>query len=227
MRRAAEKLEFVAGSLHVTNARVLEHMRRILPNIESHSFYKQAVLAQEQVYGLAESLHPSAWRNRGLPAALNETIARALAEAGIDYTCDIGGRGFMSMEAGVHSAIYRMACEAIVHISSQRMCSRITLRVRAGQTSGRHWVVIRVEGILDVNDVANAVYFGDHRRDLAAKLGANLISVQEMRTHAQAFDGDLHVRSTAERVMVSALLHSHAAEMQNQKASAPLRLWVN
>ena len=87
--------------------------------------------------------------------------------------------------------------------------------------------MIRVEGILDENDVANAVYFGDQRRDLAAKLGANLISVQEMRTHAQAFDGDLHVRSTAQRVMVSALLHSHAAEMQKQKASAPLRLWVN
>lgn len=227
MRRAAERLEFVAGSLHITNARVLEHMRRILPNIETHSFYKQAITAQEQVYRLAESLHPSAWRDRGLPAALNETVARALAEAGLTYSCEISGRGFMSMEPGVHAAIYRMACEAIAHVASQLMCSRIKLFVRAGQTNGRSWVVVRVEGLMDENEVANAVYFSEHRRNLAAKLGTNLIGVEEMRTHALAFDGQIHARSTPSGVMVTALLHSHAAEVQKKKASAPLRLWVN
>jgi two-component system, NarL family, sensor histidine kinase FusK len=75
--------------------------------------------------------------------------------------------------------------------------------------------------------VANAVYFSEHRRDLATKLGANLTSVDEMRTHAQTFDGELHVRSTARRMMVTILLHSRTAEAQKEKASAPLRLWVN
>lgn len=227
MRSAAERLEYVAGSLHITNARILENMRRIIPNIETHGFYKQAITAQEQVYRLSESLHPSAWRERGLPAALNETIARALDEAGIAYSCEISGRGFMWLEPTLHSAIYRTACEAIVYVSTQRMCSRIKLRLRAGETRGHRWVVVRIEGLLEDNEVANAVYFKERRRDLAAKLGTNLFGLDEMRTHAQAFDGELHVRSTAEQLRVTALLHSHSAEVQKEKVSAPLRLWVN
>lgn len=223
MRRAAERLEFLAGSLHITNARVLEHVRRILPNVESHGFYKQAVAAQEQIYRLAESLHPSAWRDRGLPAALTETIARALDEAGMAYSCEISGRGFTSLEPSVHAAIYRAACEAVAHISSKLMCSHIKLRVRAGYTNGRRWVVVRAEGLLDENEVANAVYFSEQRRDLATKLGANLISIEEMRTHTQAFGGELHVRSSTRRLMVTALLHSYAAEAQKERTLATLR----
>lgn len=227
MRRTAERLEFVAGTLHVTNRQVLEHMRRVLPNIESHSFYKRAVMAHEQVYKLAESLHPSAWRDRGLPAALNETIARALDEAGISYRCEIAGRGFTSLESSVHSALYRTACEAIVHVTSNLSCSRVKLTVRAGETNQRRWVVVRVEGFLDSNEIANAVYFSEHRRDLATKLGANLTSVEEMRAHSNAFDGKLHVRSTEERTTVTALLHSQIAGAQKKNVPAPLQLWVN
>jgi two-component system, NarL family, sensor histidine kinase FusK len=227
MRRAAERLEFVAGSMHVANSQTLEHMRRVLPNIESHAFYKQAVKAHEQVYQLAESLHPSAWRDRGLPAALSETLARALDEAGLSYQCEISGRGFMFLEAGVHSAIYRTACEGIVYVTSDISCSSVKLIVRAGETNHRRWVVVRVEGYLDNNDVAKGVYFGEHRRDLATKLGAHLASVTEMRAHAQAFDGVLHLRSDAHRMAVTTLLHSQSEGVRKQKASEPLRLWVN
>jgi two-component system, NarL family, sensor histidine kinase FusK len=227
MRSAAERLEFVAGSLHVANSRVLEHMRRIMPNIESHGFFKQAVQAHEQVYKLAESLHPSAWRDRGLPAALNETIARALDEAGIAYTCEIGGRGFTFLERSVHAAIYRSACEAIVYIASNLTCSRVKLTVRAGITKRRHWVIVRADGFLDENEVATAVYYNQQRKDLSMKLGTSLIGVEEMRSHTKAFGGALHVRSSYRRIMVSALLHSHATEVQKEKVSAPLRLWVN
>ncbi|GAB2576289.1 hypothetical protein ISP15_16265 [Dyella jejuensis] len=227
MRRAAEQLEFVAGSLHITHARVLDHMRRIIPNVETHGFYKQSVRAQEQVYRVAESLHPSVWRDRGLPAALNETIARTLDEAGMGYRCEISGRGFMWLDSAIHSSIYRVACEAIVFICSQRMCSRVMLRVRAGKTRGRCWVVVRVEGYLEHNQVANAVYFRGHRRELAAKLGTHLVGADEMRTHVKAFGGELHVRSTVDRMTVTALLHSNVAEMQKERVSAPLRLWVS
>lgn len=227
MRRAAERLEYVAGSLHVANSRVIEHVRRIVPSIESHAYYKQAAIAHEQVYSLAESLHPAAWRDRGIPAALNETIGRALDEAGMAYSCEIGGRGFMSLEPGVLTAIYRTACEAVVYVASDLTCNRVKLCVRAALTNGRRWAVVRVEGILDENAVANAVYFTEHRRDLAMKLGTNLVSIGEMRAHTQVFDGELHVRSTDRRVIVTALLHSHVEEAQRDKASAPLRLWVN
>lgn len=227
MRRAAERLEFVAGSLHIANSQTLQHMRRILPNIETHAFYKQAVKAHEQVYMLAESLHPSAWRDRGLPAALNETLARALDEAGLSYRCEIGGRGFMFLESAVHTAIYRTACESIVYVTSDITCSGVKLIVRAGETNGRRWVVVRVEGYLDANGVAKGVYFSGPRRELAVKLGTNMSDVQDMRAHARTFDGVLHVRSSAERVIVTTLLHSQSIGVQKQKDSEPLRLWVD
>jgi hypothetical protein len=227
MRQAAEKLEFVAGSLHIANSQVLQHMRRLLPEIEKHGFFRLAVKAHEQVYELAESLHPQAWRDRGLPAALNETLARALDEAGVSYRCEISGRGFLSLEAGLHTAIYRTACESIVYVTSNLTCSSVKLVVRAGETNKRRWVAVRVVGNLDANDVARSVYFRERRRDIAAKLGANLNSVGEMRAHAQAFDGALHVRSSEYSLMVTALLHSNSAGVQKEKQSAPLRLWVN
>ncbi|MBM7126559.1 MASE1 domain-containing protein [Dyella flava] len=227
MRRAAEKLEFVAGSLHIANNRVLDHMRRIVPNIESHAFYKQAMVAHEQVYQLAESLHPSAWRDRGVPAALNETVARALDEAGIAYSCHIGGRGFTLLESSVMTAIYRTACEAITHVTSHLTCSRVRLEVRAGETNKHRWAVIRVDGLMDHDDVARSVYYSEQRRDLGVKLGAHLASIEEMRSQAQVFGGQVHVRATSKHLRVTALLHSQAAEVRQQKASAPLRLWVN
>lgn len=227
MRRAAERLEFVAGSMHIATSQTLQHMRRILPNIESHAFYKQAVKAHEQVYLLAESLHPSAWRERGLPAALNETLARALDEAGLAYQCEISGRGFMFLEPAIHSAIYRTACEGIVYVTSDITCSKVKLIVRAGETNKRRWVVVRVEGSLDANDVAKGIYYGEHRRDLAVKLGTNMTDIKEMRAHARAFDGDLHVRSVDNRTVVTTLLHSRSVEVQKHQAPEPLRLWVS
>jgi two-component system, NarL family, sensor histidine kinase FusK len=227
MRRAAERLEFVAGGLHVASSQVLHNMQRIMPNIETHGFYKQAIRAHEQVYLLAESLHPSAWRDRGLPAALNETLARALDEAGLQYSCEIGGRGFMFLESAVHSAIYRAACESIVYVTSDITCSRVKLTVRAGETNERRWVAVRVEGYLDTNDVAKGIYFGEPRRDLAVKLGADASTIKEMRAHARTFDGELHVRSDSERMVVTSLLHSQSPGVQKQKAPEPLRLWVN
>jgi hypothetical protein len=227
MRRAAERLEFVAGALHIANSQTLQHMRRILPNIETHAFYKQAVKAHEQVYMLAESLHPSAWRDRGLPAALNETLARALDEAGLSYRCEISGRGFMFLESAVHTAIYRTACESIVYVTSDITCSSVKLIVRAGETNHRRWVVVRVEGHLDKNGVAKSVYFGEPRRELALKLGTSLSDVQGMRAHARTFDGVLHVRASVGRVAVTTLLHSQSVGVQKQKDSQPLRLWVD
>jgi glucose-6-phosphate-specific signal transduction histidine kinase len=225
MRQTSQQLEFIAGNLHLTHSRVLEHMRRILPNVESQGFYKQAVSAQNQVYRLAETLHPIAWRERGLPAALNETIARALDEAGIAYSCHITGRGLSQLEAAVLTATYRMACEAIVHACSRLSCTRVRLVLRGGLTGGKRWVVLRVEGIVEP-DGSNPDDVSEERRRLASKLGASGFDVSEMRSHVRIFDGDLHLRPSKDRTRITALLHDSAKEARRFKSSAPLRLVV-
>jgi two-component system, NarL family, sensor histidine kinase FusK len=227
MRQTAQALEYLAGTLHVTNGRLLEQMRRIVPNIESHAFYKQAMATQNQVYQLAESMHPVAWRERGLPAALNETVARALDEAGIAYRCEITGRGFTRLAPAVLTATYRAVCEAVVYVSSRLACTRVKLVLRGGETNGKRWVVLRVEGSLDENGVANAVYLSEERQRLATKLGASALDVAEMRDHVRIFDGVLHTRMPRNKLQVTALLLDAAREVQSSKpVSTPMRLWV-
>jgi glucose-6-phosphate-specific signal transduction histidine kinase len=228
MRQTSQALEYLAGTLHITNGRLLEHMRRIVPNIESHAFYKQTIASQDQVYRLAESMHPVAWRERGLPAALNETVARALDEADIAYRCEIDGRGFSRLAPAVLTATYRTACEAIVYVTSRLACTRVNLVLRGGETRGKRWVVLRVEGILEETSVASAVYHSEQRKRLAAKLGASNLDVPEIRDHVSIFDGLLHVRMPAGRLRLTVLLHDAVQEESGLdfRPAPPLRLWV-
>jgi len=228
MRQTSQALEYLAGTLHITNSRLLEQMRRIVPNIESHAFYKQTLNAQSQVYRLAESMHPVAWRERGLPAALNETVARALDEAGIAYRCEISGRGFSRLAPAVLTATYRTACEAVVYVTSRLACTRVNLLLRGGETNGKRWIVLRVEGVLEETGVASAVYHSEERKRLAAKLGASMLDIPEMRDHVRVFDGMFHVRMPTDRLRLTALLHDAIREEQGEIArlAPPLRLWV-
>lgn len=226
LKRTAAKLESIAGSLHITNGQVLDHMRRLVPNIASHNFYKQAVAAHQQVYQLAESLHPVAWRERGLPAALNETIARALDEAGISYRCEIIGRGFADLESSILSAAYRTACESIVYVCDKLSCSKIRLTLRGGKTRRNHWIVVRIEGHFDDEEVAKAVLYSRERRDLAAKLGTNASTLDEMRSHVGVFGGLLRMHVTGSTMRITALMHGEAKVARRQDAPTPLRLWV-
>lgn len=228
MRQTSQALEYLASSLHITNSRLLEQMRRIVPNIESHAFYKQALSTQSQVYRLAESMHPVAWRERGLPAALNETIARALDEAGIAYRCVISGRGFSRLAPSVLTATYRTACEAVVYVTSRLACTRVNLVLRGGETNGKRWIILRVEGVLENTGVASAVYHSEERKRLAAKLGASMLDIPEMRDHVRIFDGLFHVRMPTDRMQLTALLHDVVSEEQRDvsRIAPPLRLWV-
>ena len=229
MRQTSQALEYLAGTLHITNSRLLEQMRRIVPNIESHAFYKQALSTQSQVYRLAESMHPVAWRERGLPAALNETVARALDEAGIAYRCEISGRGFSRLAPAVLTATYRTACEAVVYVTSRLACTRVNLILRGGETNGKRWIVLRAEGFLEETSVASAVYHSEERKRLAAKLGTSMLDVPEMRDHVRIFDGLLHVRMPVDRLQLTALVHDTVLEEEQKEISRlapPLRLWV-
>lgn len=228
MRQTSQALEYLAGTLHITNSRLLEQMRRIVPNIESHAFYKQALNTQHQVYRLAESMHPVAWRERGLPAALNETVARALDEAGIAYRCEISGRGFSRLAPAVLTTTYRTACEAVVYVTSRLACTRVNLILRGGETNGRRWIALRIEGVLEETGVASAVYHAEERKRLAAKLGTSMLDIPEMRDQVRIFDGLLHVRMPANRLQLTALLHDAIREEQGEIArlAPPLRLWV-
>jgi two-component system, NarL family, sensor histidine kinase FusK len=227
MRQTSQVLDQAAEVMQFTNSRIFDQMRRFTPQIEQHAYYRQAVATQHQLKRLAESMHPSAWRERGLPAAMQETIARALDEAGISYHCEIKGRGFSRLTPTVLSATYRAACEQVVLISERLTCTRIHLVLRGGETHGTRWVVIRVEGHCDDAGVARAVYHSEKRQRIATLLGAMNMSVDDLREHAKLFDGELHQRGSRDQLRISVLLHdSNTKAREHHRAPAPLRLWV-
>lgn len=168
-----------------------------------------------------------AWRERGLPAALNDTIGGALDEAGIAYSCKIVGRGFTRVHPAVLSAAYRAACEAIIYISTRVACSSVQLTLRGGETNDARWVFVGVEGFIDEMKVAHAILNTKDRQRLAAKLGASGLDLGELRDHARLFDGEVHHRSGHQRFRITVLLHdTQKTGRRRDRTSAAGRLWV-
>ena len=116
----------------------------------------------------------------------------------------------------------------MVYENTRMACTRVNLILRGGETNGRRWVVLRAEGVLEETGVASAVYHSDERKRLAAKLGASMLDIPEMRDHVRIFDGLLHIRMPADRLQLTAFLHDVAHEEQREmpRLAPPVRLWV-
>jgi signal transduction histidine kinase len=180
---------------------------------------------QNQVYQLAESMHPMAWRERGLPAALRETIGRSLDEAGVAYRFELKGRGLSQLSPGVHAALYRLACEAAVYVFAQQACSTITITLRGGFNHGQRWATLRVEGKTQHGDT---IELPPQRKQqsqlLASKLGASRLGVIAMRDYARLYNGELHTFTEANAFRVTALMHDVTQRVQEPLAAPPASL---
>lgn len=227
-KQLSTKLEHLALRLHVTNHRVLHTLRSGLLGADAEQYAKQALAAPEQVYALAESLHPAVWRERGLPAALSQTIGRVLDEASIEYRCLITGRGYIRMTQDTLSAAYRSACEAVVCVTSRLACSGVQLTLRAGETPRRRWLMLVVEGHQNTHRMATAVVRKNEREHIASKLGAGSFTVSQLAELTRLFGGRLHHRLWDQRERITILIHDAAPDKKEAgRRPEPLRLWVS
>jgi hypothetical protein len=82
--------------------------------------------------------------------------------------------------------------------------------------------------VLEETGVANAVYHSDERKRLAAKLGASMLDIPEMRDHVRIFEGLFHVRMFTNKLQLTAFLHdvTHEEQREISRLAPPLRLWV-
>jgi hypothetical protein len=225
-RQTAQAIEHILTELHLADAR-WEQLNRLVRNVDDEPLYQRSLDAQLQLAHLAESLHPIAWRARGLPAALQKTIGDVLHKAGISYQCNITGRGFTNTHPVVLAAVYRAACEAIVYISARTACSGIRLTLRGGETRDARWIFVGVEGSMEGGKVT-AIHHVTARRGLADKLGTHGFDLDKLRDHARLFDGEMHHRADSSRVRITMLMHDTAATegRRHHHAAAPTRLWV-
>ncbi|RUL63237.1 hypothetical protein EKH79_12605 [Dyella dinghuensis] len=225
LRQASETLEQVCGEMQLSQNRLLNRFRMMLPVNESQLYTKQAVSAQEKVYQLADAMHPIAWRRSGLPAALRENIGRALDELGIAYSSRIKGRGLSGVGASLHTTIYRLACESVVYIGGNLRCSRIQLLLRGAEIDGQRIIVLRVEGFVEDGATVSAFNLEGQQKQLASKLGATGLDLHAMRDSVRLFNGELHVKPMNQQIRITALLVDAEKEREH-KAPSPLRLWA-
>jgi two-component system, NarL family, sensor histidine kinase FusK len=227
LRHAATSLTHIADTLLISNSKIMESFRKINPGIENHGVYRQAMTSHEQLQRLAENLHPVAWRDRGLPAALNETIASALEDAGITYRMEMSGRGFSRASSTVLTAAYRLICEAVVYASTRTPSTSIRVVLRGGESRGKPWLYLSVDGTTAENSLANAVVKNNVRQQLAGRLGALGMDAAEMRDQARIFEGDLRSQ-WKNGVHLCAILHDITIETRKPFRATPrLRLVVS
>ena len=207
MRQASAQLDLVGGSMSLANGRVLQKAMHFLTPDERATFQKHTVEAKDRIYSLAEAFHPTAWRERGLPAALRETIGRVLDEAGVAYRFSLEGRGVSQLAPAVHQAIYRAACEAIAQVCSQLACSQVILTLRGGELHGRRLAVLHVIGVNDERNMSNLARRIAMSSNIPAKLGVNLGQGPSLTAQAELFDGIVHTKRTRQQAMTSVLLY--------------------
>jgi len=202
LRQTSYALEQMSSAIQSSYTQLLGRLRCLLPGTDERSYYRQAAVAQHQMYRLADSLYPLSWRERGLPAALREgSIPRALDEAGIAYWCDITGKGLGELSANLQLAVYRLSAEAIAHLCAKRNISGIRVRLRGGSFSGRYWAVLCVDSDVDYERLSRVRW-----DELLPALGGSGMGLGAIKDRAAVFEGKVHVRSHLQGGRISMIL---------------------
>lgn len=144
LRVTSQALEQVRESIHSVYNVMLGRLKHTAPVFDDRSYRRQALVAQDQLYRLADSLCPVTWRERGFQAVLREgPIARVLDESGVSYWCDLRGPA-STLSSTIHLAIYRLVCEAVADGCARKDISDIRVQIRCGNRGARKWGVVRI-----------------------------------------------------------------------------------
>ncbi|SEI86852.1 Signal transduction histidine kinase, glucose-6-phosphate specific [Frateuria terrea] len=191
LRQTSYALEQVSGAIQASYTQLVGRLRGLLPGLDERTYYRQAALTQHQMYRLADSLYPLAWRERGLLAALREgSMPRALDEAGIVYWCDVRDGKLDELPTSVHITLYRLACEAVALACSKRNISHIHVRLRGGSFGGRRWVALCADTRVEYERLSRVRW-----DDLASALGGSGLGLGAIKDRAAIFRGKVRARS--------------------------------
>ena len=203
LRMTSQTLEQIGLAVHSVCMTMTNRLR--LPHTESddRNYQNLALHAKDQLFGLADSLYPVAWQEKGLSSALREgQIPRALDRAGIRYWCDLRGP-LNRMSSSLQLCIYRLVCDAIAEACGKKSSTEIGVRLRCGLNENRHWVVLRL-------------VFKTGRTNLASVRWAELLpqvmpagsgrGFQAIEDRAATFEGRARERALLDGRRISVLL---------------------
>jgi len=141
----SQVLDQIRETVHSSYSMMMGRLKSLQPTINDRSYHLQALIAQDQLYRLADSLYPTALREHGLPATLSEgALPRVLSDTGITYRSEIRGP-LGQLSPAIHLAIYRITCEAVADACIRRDISEISVVVRCGRHQDRYWVMTRID----------------------------------------------------------------------------------
>lgn len=186
MRSTAQALDQIRETVRGGYMLMLGRLRHLEPAIDDGGYMRVVLDAQNQLHGLADSLYPQSWRERGLPYALREgAVARMLEEAGIRYACDLRG-AISRLSTSLHLAIYRTVCEGICEGCSHRDVSAVNVRVRTGEREGRCWVFVQLKFRRHPADLAHVDW---NQLMPQLKRSNSGLGMRALRDRAASFEG--------------------------------------
>ncbi|HUB89773.1 MAG TPA: MASE1 domain-containing protein, partial [Dyella sp.] len=203
LRMASQTLEQVRETIQAGFAMMLGRLRHLQPAVDDRGYQRHALVAQEQLHKLADSLYPVSVRERGLPIALREgPMPRLLNDAGLLYSCDV--RGPLScLSATLRMTVYRIVYDAIADICAKEDVSDIRVQIRCLEAHGRRAVIVRIG--LKVDPIRMACICWDELHAYLARPSSGL-GLRAIRDRAAIFEGRAKVRTHAEGKFISALL---------------------
>lgn len=203
LRTTSLALEQIRETVQASFSMMMGRLRHLQPTIEDRSYHRQALVAQDQLFRLADSLYPVSWRERGLPAALREgAIPRALDETGVGYWCDL--RGPLSrLSQTLHLVIYRLVVEVVADACARRNLSEVVVRVRCGEKAGRRWALVSMIFRDQAEASSNVRWDELLPRVMRSTSGMGWSGI---RDRAMTFEGDAREHSLANGRRVSLLL---------------------
>ena len=203
LKMASQTLEQVRENIQAGFAMMLGRLRHLQPGLDDRGYQRHALVAQEQLHRLADSLYPVSLREKGLPTALRDgQMARLLRNAGFHYSCDVRGPLSLTSHA-LRMAVYRIVCEAIADVCDKQDVSDIQVQIRCMERYGRRSVMLRICFKTDPVRLAHANWDELHAYVMRTTSGLGLKAIQD---RAALFEGKSKVRKHPQGRCISALL---------------------
>lgn len=208
LQHASHALESIREGVQVTCGELLDGLQHLLPASAEREFRLWAAGAQQQLFCLADSLHPVVLREHGLAAALRQgAIARALDESGIGYWCEAGDYGVNDLDHGLQIALYRSVCECVAYLGVVPGIGRVHIRLRVGQWRSHKWVYVRIDGIRGGSAMRR-----DLPGDLSLRLAVSGAGLEATKDRVGLYGGLLRMRSSESEHRINILARDVGVE---------------
>ncbi|MEO9078906.1 MAG: MASE1 domain-containing protein [Rhodanobacter sp.] len=203
LRMTSQTLEQIGLLVHSVCSVLTNRPPQTYPVNDDRSYHNLALNAKDQLFGLADSLYPVDWVEKGLSSALREgQIPRALDKAGIKYWCNLRGP-LNQLSPSLQLAIYRLVCDAIADTCSRKRVTAFSLRLRSGEYRGRLWAVLRLGSQSDQARTADVQWDQLLQHILPASSGRGF---QTILDRATTFEGYARDRAIPDGRRISVLL---------------------